>query len=264
MVVVLLGSMGLALTAIWCMLNVIDSDLRPWAAKQVPEPEGLVQGARHDGWLALIGLQHGHLDDTQAQGLRSWTHWNTKRQAAKHEPHLPIPGTYELKPNSRVKFNGKTYFVVLCSARDVLLSDETGQQSTHALQAILAGHQNGIVELDQCAKGVGDISFADVPPDELQRALEKLDAIRSGKDADYSARSIARFRGAIAQAGNDVEAILALVDSRRHRGNRKSRISDANKALIEKAIAKHYNDGHLSTDALTAVMKQEEWEAAHA
>ena len=89
MVVVLLGSMGLALTAIWCMLNVIDSDLRPRAAKQVPEPEGLVQGARHDGWLALIGLQHGHLDDTQAQGLRSWTHWNTKRQQA-----LALPATF--------------------------------------------------------------------------------------------------------------------------------------------------------------------------
>lgn len=192
-----------------------------------------------------VDLKNDRLACTQELMLYSDEHTYRAEhalQAAKHEPHLPIPGTYELKPNSRVKFNGKTYFVVLCSARDVLLSDETGQQSTHDLQAILAGHQNGIVELDQCAKGVGDISFADVPPDELQRALEKLDAIRSGKDADYSARSIARFRGAIAQAGNDVEAILALVDSRRHRGNRKSRISDANQALIEKAIAKHYND----------------------
>lgn len=37
MVVALLGGIGLALTAIWCML------MRPWAARQAPEPEGLVQ-----------------------------------------------------------------------------------------------------------------------------------------------------------------------------------------------------------------------------
>lgn len=89
MVVALLGGIGLALTSVWCMLNVIDSDLRPWAAKQVPEPEGLVQGARHDGWLALIGLQHGHLDDTRAQGLRSWTRWDTERRQA-----LALPDTF--------------------------------------------------------------------------------------------------------------------------------------------------------------------------
>lgn len=167
---------------------------------------------------------------------------NKAVEAAKREPQLPIPGTYELKPNSRVRFNGKTYFVVLCGERDVLLSDENGEQSAHDLQAILGGHKNGIVELDQTPKGNRNISFADVPPDELKRALGKLDAVRSGDDANYSQRSLARFREAITHADNDVEAILALVDSRQHRGNRKSRISDANKALIEKAIAKHYND----------------------
>lgn len=163
-------------------------------------------------------------------------------QSTKREPHLPIPGTYELKPNSRVTFGGKVYYVVLCGERDVLLTDEDGQQSTHDLQAIVSGHTNGIVQLDECTRGSSDISIADVPPDELRRALSKLDAVRSGKTTDYSDRSLSRFRSAIAHTNNDLEAILALLDDRPHRGNRMARISDANQALIEQAIAQHYND----------------------
>lgn len=163
-------------------------------------------------------------------------------KASQCEPQLPIPGTYLLKPNSRVKYNGKTYIVVLCGERDVLLADEHGAQSTLDLQVILNGHKNGLIELDQCVSGTRDISIADVSPAELKRAQAKLDAVRSGNSGDFSERSLWRYRAAIAHAGNDLEALLALVDRQRDRGNTNSRISDANKALIEKAIAQHYND----------------------
>lgn len=90
--VMLLGSIGFVFASAWYLLNVIDSDLRPWTAKQAPEPEGLAQGARHDGWLALLGLQPGHLEATQAQGLRNWKDWDTHRRQA-----LAMADTFELR-----------------------------------------------------------------------------------------------------------------------------------------------------------------------
>jgi putative transposase len=163
-------------------------------------------------------------------------------KAANQEPHLPIPGTYVLKPNSKVRFDGKTYVVAICGERDVVLVDEMGTQFSHSVAMILNGHKQGIIELDECAPGASDLSIADVDPAELQRAMAKLDAVRIGGSDAYSERSLSRFRQAIEHANNDMEAILALVDNRSGRGNREPRVSKVNQALIEQAITKHYND----------------------
>lgn len=192
-----------------------------------------------------VDLHHDRLACTQELTIYSDPHTHRAAQAlkaARQEPQLPIPGTYVLKPNSRVRYDGKTYVVAICGERDVILVDEMGHQFSRSVQMLLKGHEQGVIELDESTRNPRDLSVADVAPEDFKRAIAKLDAVRNGSSDAYSERSLSRFRQVIEHASNDMEAILALVDNRSHRGNREPRVSKANLALIEQAITKHYND----------------------
>lgn len=192
-----------------------------------------------------VDLHHDRLACTQELTLYADAPTHRAAQAvraARQEPQLPVPGTFALKPNSKVRFDGKTYVVAICGERDVVLVDEMGGQFSRSVEMILNGHKQGIIELDGCARGTSELSIADVAPADLQRAMAKLDALRNGGSDAYSERSLSRFRQSIAHASNDMEAILALVDSRSRRGNREPRVSKVNLGLIEQAITQHYND----------------------
>lgn len=65
--------------------------------------------------------------------------------------------------------------------------------------------------------------------------------MREGSSEEFSSRSIARFQERSAHAVTELDKLLALVDSVERRGNRKSRISETNGELIEKAISTYYN-----------------------
>ncbi len=192
-----------------------------------------------------VDLHHDRLACTQELTIYSDPHTHRAAQAlraAQQEPQLPIPGTYALKANSRVRFDGKTYVVVICGERDVLLVDDLGNQITRSVQMILNGHAQGIFELDECTRNPTERTIADVAPQDLQRAMARLEAVRTGSSDVFSERSLSRYRQAVAHASNDLEAILALVDNRSGRGNREPRVSKVNQAFIEQAITKHYND----------------------
>jgi putative transposase len=161
-------------------------------------------------------------------------------QADKPEPPLPIPGTVWLRPGSQLRYSGGSYTVLLTNERDVLLRDSMGQQSTMGLDALMQAHKVGLVETDGILNEQSKTSIADLSSDELQRAMKRLEALRNGDTREFSERSLSRFRQRTA-GKNELEALLALVDHQRLKGNKTPRISETNLELIEKVIEEHYN-----------------------
>lgn len=160
---------------------------------------------------------------------------------AKMEAPLPIPGTLDLQPGTRLGFNGTTHLVVFVSHEEVLLQDEKGQRNTFKLADIQTMHAQRHLTGGEAVRSAVGRRIADIPPAALERALHRLEALRTGATDRYSARSIARFRERTEHAANGVEKLLALVDYVELRGNRYPRLSEANAELIEAAISRYYN-----------------------
>ena len=78
--IAIVSTAAVALLGAWVLANSIDSDLRPWAPGLEPAAEERADGAHHEGWLALVGLQDGHLGDPLTQGRKSWAAWDVARQ----------------------------------------------------------------------------------------------------------------------------------------------------------------------------------------
>lgn len=102
--IALVSAVAVALVGGWVLANSIDSDLRPWEPGLEPVAEERADGARHEGWLSLMGLQQGHLDDTLAQGRKSWAAWDAGRQrvlALDQMTLVPsVPAAVRLDPGS--------------------------------------------------------------------------------------------------------------------------------------------------------------------
>lgn len=76
----LVSAGAVAIVVAWYLANTIDSGLQPWGPGLDPDAAGPVKGARHDGWMALVGLQEGHLQDPLAHGTKTWAAWDAGRQ----------------------------------------------------------------------------------------------------------------------------------------------------------------------------------------
>ena len=160
---------------------------------------------------------------------------------SKQPAPLPIPGTLEMRPGSKLRFGSATYCVLFVSHDSVLLQDEIGRRQDYKLHDILKMHGEGVLSGGEAVQSTGVRPFADVSPDALDRAMDRLNAMRAGASESYSARSISRFRTLTAHARNDADALLLLVDKFEQRGNRERRISETNQELIEAAIHQYYN-----------------------
>jgi hypothetical protein len=160
---------------------------------------------------------------------------------SKLEKPLPIPGTLELHIGSQLKFDTSTWQVIFVSHDAVMLQDENGQRQTYKLKDIRAMHAQGLLSGGEALRSSSGRRIADVPQAALERALARLRAVRDGSSEEFSSRSIARFQERSAHAVTELDKLLALVDSVERRGNRKSRISETNGELIEKAISTYFN-----------------------
>jgi putative transposase len=157
------------------------------------------------------------------------------------EPALPIPGSMLLRTGSQLTFDGRKYTVLLVGEREVMLEDENGIPTPMDVGVISRMHDLKMLEADGVKKHADMRQLADCSPGELARAVERLNAARSGESSSFAARSISRFVTQIAHAANDLEALIALVDNRRESGNRKRKVSVLNEEIIAKAISERYN-----------------------
>lgn len=160
---------------------------------------------------------------------------------AAQQPTLPIPGAYVLKPGSLVHEGEATHTVVACNEREVLLRREDGTGHRMGLDALIQADELGHVRIQALQPKSTRLDLSQVSDKELNRATAKLTAMETSDTTQYSARSLSRFRQAVARAGNRLDSLIALLGKTEQRGNRQSRISVANLELIDKAVKLYYN-----------------------
>jgi transposase InsO family protein len=244
--------------------DYVSQDCPPLTGEQSSRVVQAVQDRRHAKLQELLdlGISADHLYKAIADGV-VYVDLSTDRLASSAEltifsdqvtheayrlarlrdlqPALPIPGTIWLKPGSQLSYSGTVYTVLMAGERDVFLQDQAGQQVTMGLDALMQAHKVGILKTDGIRPTDNSPSISDYTQEELTRAAKRLDALRAGTTEEFGQRSLERFRALTAHAQNDLEALLALVDRNRDKGNTTSRLSDRNLALIESTIGDRYN-----------------------
>lgn len=161
-------------------------------------------------------------------------------EVAHMPPPLPIPGTLFLRSGASLNYGGKKFTVALCGERDVTLREMDGALWTMPLQALEDMHRIGQLDSNGVRSETDPKCLANVSPEQLDRALKRLDAARTGKSNYYAARTVARFQKAI-EGLNDLDALLALVDDTDKKGNRLSKLPEQVRELAIKAIELFYN-----------------------
>ena len=161
-------------------------------------------------------------------------------EVAHMPPPLPIPGTLFLRSGASLNYGGKKFTVVLCGERDVTLREMDGALWTMPLQALQDLHHIGELDSNGVRGETDPKCLANLSPEQLERALKRLDAARTGRSNYFSARTVARFKNGIVGL-NDLDALLALVDDTDKKGNRQSRLPEQVKELAIKAIELFYN-----------------------
>lgn len=161
-------------------------------------------------------------------------------EVAHMPPPLPIPGTLFIRSGASLNYGGKKFTVVLCGERDVTLREMDGSLWTMPLQALEDMHRTGQLDSNGARGETDPKSLANISSEQLDRALKRLDAARTGKSNYYAARSIGRFQKSI-DGLNDLDALLALVDDTDKKGNRLSKLPEQVKELAIKAIELFYN-----------------------
>lgn len=162
-------------------------------------------------------------------------------RASAQETPLPIPGQLLLRTGTKLIFGGKTFTVLLAGERDVSVRDEHGEISSLALETIRQMNGLKLLEGDGLTCTTDIKQLAHISSEELGRALERLNAVQQNDTSKTSARSLARYRQIVDCAGNDLDAVLALVDSQRLRGNRSARLAETVEELAQRAIEMRFN-----------------------
>lgn len=161
-------------------------------------------------------------------------------EVANMPPPLPIPGTLFLRSGATLNYGGKKLIVVLCGERDVTLREVDGSLCTMPLQALEDMHRIGKLDSNGVRGETDPKCLANVSPEQLDRALKRLDAVRTGSSNYFAARTVARFHKAI-EGLNDLDALLELVDDTDKKGNRQSKLPEQVRELAIKAIELFYN-----------------------
>ncbi|MEB2319635.1 MAG: hypothetical protein OZ935_13350 [Pseudomonadota bacterium] len=200
--------------------------------------QGVVEGV---AYVDLVRQRLDHSDEliVFSDKATSEAYWLTEKAAV--SAPLPIPGTMVIRSGSSLAFMGKKYQVVLCGERDVVLQDEDGNAVVRSLQLLQNLNKLGQLEAEAFRSPSDLRTIADVSPDELERAMERLAAVDAGKSPEFSTRTIAKFRRTIRNAPTRLDALLALIDRTRERGNRTPKTSRGARVLAKRAIRRFFN-----------------------
>ena len=194
------------------------------------------------GWVH-VDLERQRLDITH--DLKIYSDEATEKayrliEVANMPAPLPIPGTLWVRSNSRLCFGGKHYTVILSSERDVAVRADNGELSYLPLNSLQQLHEANQLTGDGIRTEQDAKNIANVSPAELNRALLRLEAVREGKSDKYSSRSIANFCSKTATLSH-VDALLALVDEQKKKGNRNAKLPSVVEELAVQAIQQVFN-----------------------
>lgn len=194
------------------------------------------------GWV-YVDLERQRLDITH--DLKIYSDEATAKahrlvEMANMATPLPIPGTLWIRSNSRLCYGGKYYTVILSGERDVSVRNDDGELSCLPLKALQQLHEANQLTGDGIRTEQDAKSLASVSPAELDRALLRLEAVRTGKSDKYSARSISKFSSTTATLSH-VDALLALVDEQKKKGNRNAKLPVIVEELAVQAIQEVFN-----------------------
>ena len=162
--------------------------------------------------------------------------------AGAREAPLPIAGTMLIRPGAQIEWQGKKMTVILVGEVDLIVQDDTGVQLPLNLATVLQLHRAKALTGGEMHPSQLLPQIADFHPEELNRASARLDAVRGRAGVEnYSERSLSRYRAMVATAQSELEALIALVDKSRDRGNRDRRLSELAENLAERAIEERFN-----------------------
>lgn len=158
------------------------------------------------------------------------------------ETPIPVPGRAWIRTGGQLIYDSVPYTVVLVGERDVVLRPN-GQveTTTMQLQALQLLFEAGKVETDALMAKSDRKQLADYSQDEIDRALARLNALDDPDNSQFSERQLREFRASIANADNQLDALIALIDKRSKRGNFLPRHSTRSVELMDEAIKEFFN-----------------------
>ena len=187
---------------------------------------------------------------------------------AEEQAPLPIAGQTFLQAGSSFTLADRTYTVMLCGEREIQTRNDKGQFATFSIDTIVHLNGQGLIKGEGFTVATQVKQLADVSEHELERALARLEAIKQDEQGPLSERTLSRSRSKVAQAATDLDALLALVDGERRKGNRLERLDEQAEKLAEESIDTKYNDPRACTrigayrDYVTACHEWEKKEGA--
>jgi len=153
---------------------------------------------------------------------------------------LVLPSSaYQVRIGSRFLYDGKPYEVVLLGKQDVICREPSGNtvELNITLVEKLFQREMLVSNGEQTLEQAQDLDALVLKDARLKEAMSRLDAIRNPEAAEYSERSMRRFRAAIRGITTPQGQLQALMSA--NEGNRRSRLPDDVIEMAEKALKKH-------------------------
>src|SRR3989338_4134215 len=170
-----------------------------------------------------------------------------------HQTALPIPGLGCLASGSRMQFNGKCFEIILVGGDHVLLKDADGKIITLPLKEVEGLFANGDIDIHSTTESNRTPSkyLADLSAEQIETAINCLDAINDNNTNIASPRSIQRWNAKIKGAVTNIDKLIALANRNHDKGNRTGRLPEKAESLSEESIRLFFNTPECRTAIAT-------------
>ncbi|RWA53767.1 hypothetical protein AU476_12700 [Cupriavidus sp. UYMSc13B] len=157
------------------------------------------------------------------------------------EPVLPIAGVMRLRPDTKIRYDGAEYTVVLCGEREISVRDQDGHLSSLPLESVIALNNLGSIESDAAGKPPEARKMLhDFDSDQFARAMVRYNAVADWDLRKYSASSLREFKRRMRGTTCALDAIICLMDNIPGRGDRSPRFCELEHEFWIKALT-YYN-----------------------
>ena len=153
---------------------------------------------------------------------------------------VPLPAA-RFAEGTKFLYDGKRLHVVISGASELVVRDDSGNQTVLTLDLIekLVAKNAITVEQQMVDREASLRSLMDCKQSELSEAMARLQAVRAGSAEGISARTIYRWKQATRGLVTVQEQLLALVPGRD--GNRSSRLPEDVVAIAEEVVKEFHN-----------------------
>jgi len=136
------------------------------------------------------------------------------------QPVLPLPGVMRLRPGTVIRYENVEYTVVMCGERQLHVQDKDGYISVLELESVLALNDFNAISSD--APGIPPDSkkmLHDFDSPQWARAGARLKALERWDRTAFSSSSLESFKRKVRGMENQLDRLIALMDSIPNRGN---------------------------------------------